>query len=107
MAATTDLTDKTFEQTIRTNAPVLIDFWGDDCIPCKMMKPIVDGIRSKYKGKMFVYNAHINSCSRVIEQYHIKSLPTLILLKEGKLVDKFTGFIREDMLCRRLESYIN
>jgi thioredoxin 1 len=107
MVGTMNLNDITFEQMIRSHVPVLIDFWGDNCVPCKMMETIIDGIRSKYNGKLLVYKANINNCSKVIEQYKVRSLPTIVLFKEGKLVDKFSGVIREEALCRRIDSRID
>lgn len=104
MGENMNLADRNFEQTIMSHAPILIDFWGENCVPCKMMEPIIDGIRSKYIGKISVYKANISNCSKVIEQYNVKSVPTIALFVKGKLVGKFSGVIREEALCRKIDT---
>lgn len=102
-----ELTDRTFEQTVRSRIPVLIDFWGDDCVPCKMMEPIIDGIKSKYHGKVIVVKANIKNCSKVVEQYKVMTVPTLILFKNGNPIEKVTGVVRESMLNKLLSSNLS
>ena len=102
-----ELTDRTFEQAVRSRIPVLIDFWGDDCVPCKMMEPIIDGIKSKYQGKVTVVKANIKNCTKVVEQYKVMSIPTLILFKDGKPVEKVTGVVRESALNKLLSSNLS
>ena len=102
-----ELTDRTFGQAVRSRIPVLIDFWGDDCVPCKMMEPIIDKIKSKYQGKLMVVKANIKNCEKVVKQYKVMSVPTLMLFKEGKPVEKVTGVVREVALNKLLSSNLS
>lgn len=98
MPVINETTDRTFEQTIRSPVPVLIDFFGDNCVPCKMMDPVLDGIKAKYHGRMAVVKANIKNCSKAVDQYKVMSVPTLILFKGGKPVERISGVVRETAL---------
>jgi thioredoxin 1 len=102
-----ELTDRTFDQAVRSRIPVLIDFWGDDCVPCKMMEPIIEEIKSRYQGKVTVVKANIKNCTKVVEQYKVMSIPTLMLFKDGKPVEKITGVVRETALNKLLSSSLS
>jgi thioredoxin 1 len=102
-----EITDRTFEQAVRARIPVLIDFWGDDCVPCKMMDPVLDEIKSKYQGKVAVVKANIKNCSKAVQQYSVMTVPTLILFKNGKPVEKVTGVVREKALNQLLSSNLS
>ena len=99
-----EITDRTFEQAVKSHIPVLIDFWGDDCVPCKMMEPIIDELRMKYQGKVTIVKANIKNCSKIVERYKIMSVPTLMLFKDGKPVEKVIGVVRETILNKLLFS---
>lgn len=102
-----ELTDRTFDQAVKSRIPVLIDFWGDDCVPCKMMEPIIDEIKSRYQGKVTVVKANIKYCTKVVEQYRVMSIPTLMLFKDGKPVEKVTGVVRETALSKLISSNLS
>lgn len=93
-------------RVVRWNGLVLVDFWGDDCVPCKMLEPSIESIYQKYKTKIRVAKANIKYCSRVVQKYNIMSLPTLILFKRGAPVEVFIGVIREVFLSQKIEENI-
>jgi thioredoxin 1 len=107
MTDISELTDRTFEQTIKSRSAVLIDFWGDNCVPCKMMEPILHHIHTKYSGKLTVVKANIKNCSKAVEQYKVMSVPTIILFKNGKPVEKLTGVVKETILNRLISSNLS
>lgn len=102
-----EITDRTFAQTIRSRMPVLIDFWGDDCVPCKMIEPFIEDIKTRYLGRVTIVKANIKNCPKVVERYKVMSVPTLILFKDGQPVEKITGVVRETALNKLLSSNLN
>lgn len=86
------LKDSTFEQEVlKSDTPVLVDFWAVWCGPCKAIAPFVDDLASKYKGKLKVAKMDVDENQAVAQQYGIRSIPTLLLFKGGKVVDTVIG----------------
>jgi thioredoxin 1 len=90
-AASTDviiLEDRTFEQEVlKSDTPVLVDFWAIWCGPCKAIAPVVDALATKYKGKLKVAKMDVDQHQLVPQQFGIRSIPTLLLFKNGRVVD--------------------
>ncbi len=86
------LEDRTFEQEVlKSNTPVLVDFWAVWCQPCKVIAPVVDSLATKYKGKLKVAKMDVDENQAVAQQYGIRSIPTLLLFKGGRVVDTVVG----------------
>lgn len=86
------LKDSTFEQEVlKSDTPVLVDFWAVWCGPCKAIAPFVDDLASKYKGKLKVAKMDVDENQAVAQQYGIRSIPTLLFFKGGKVVDTVIG----------------
>lgn len=86
------LKDSTFEQEVlKSDTPVLVDFWAVWCGPCKAIAPFVDDLASKYKGKLKVAKMDVDENQAVAQQYGIRSIPTLLIFKGGKVVDTVIG----------------
>ncbi len=82
------LEDQTFEkEVLKSDTPVLVDFWAVWCQPCKAIAPVVDALATKYKGKLKVAKMDVDQHQMVPQQYGIRSIPTLLLFKGGKVVD--------------------
>ncbi len=82
------LEDQTFEkEVLKSDTPVLVDFWAVWCQPCKAIAPVVDALATKYKGKLKVAKMDVDQHQMVPQQYGIRSIPTLLLFKNGKVVD--------------------
>ena len=102
-----ELDDRNFDKAKSSNKLVLVDFWGEGCVPCKMMEPIIEKTEKKYKEKMMVLKGNINKCSKAVQQFRIMSIPTIILFKEGKPVERFTGMVREDVLQKKINDNLD
>ena len=100
------LSDVSFKKALESPVPVLVDFCGDNCVPCRMIEPLVDGIRSKYGSKLKVYKANIKDCAKTAGRYSIKSIPTLMLFKKGAVALRFTGVVSSSVLNSRIEEHI-
>lgn len=86
------LKDSTFEQEVlKSDTPVLVDFWAVWCGPCKAIAPFVDDLATKYKGKLKVAKMDVDENQAVAQQYGIRSIPTLLFFKGGKVVDTVIG----------------
>jgi thioredoxin 1 len=87
------LKDSTFEQEVlKSDTPVLVDFWAVWCGPCKAIAPVVDSLATQYKGKLKVAKMDVDEHQQVPQQYGIRSIPTLLLFKGGRVVDTVIGF---------------
>ena len=86
------LEDGTFDrEVLKSDTPVLVDFWAVWCQPCKAISPVVDALAAKYKGKLKVGKMDVDQHQAVPQQYGIRSIPTLLLFKGGRVVDTVVG----------------
>jgi thioredoxin 1 len=89
---TTELTEKTFDEAIKKPL-VLVDFWASWCMPCRMLAPTIDQLSEEYKGKIFVGKVDIDLNPGLAEKYDVRSIPTLIIFKNGKAVNTIVGAV--------------
>jgi len=106
MAHAIEITDANFEEVIATNRPVLVDFWAEWCGPCKMIGPIVEELASEYEGKAVIGKINVDQNPQVSAQYGIRSIPTLLILKDGEIVDKQIGASPKSVLEDKLNSQL-
>ena len=101
-----EMDDLNYEQVIKSQKLLLIDFWGNGCVPCKMIEPILDRIQMKYKDKIRVVKANISQCSKTAKRYNVLSIPTLILLKKGTPVERIIGIVKETVITKKIDENI-
>ena len=86
------LKDSTFDQEVlKSDTPVLVDFWAVWCGPCKAIAPVVDELATRYKGKLKVGKMDVDDQQAIAQQYGIRSIPTLLVFKGGRVVDTIIG----------------
>ena len=103
MAKPSVVTDMTFDgEVLKSNVPVLVDFWAIWCGPCRMIAPIVDDIASEYDGKIRVMKLDVDENQTTAMNYGVMGIPTLILFKDGKAVERITGYMPKERLLSRL-----
>ena len=89
-----DVTDTTFEtEVLKSDTPVLVDFWAPWCGPCKMLAPTVDAIAADYAGKLRVVKVNTDVSRQAAMNYRIEGIPTLLLFKGGKVVGQIVGAV--------------
>ena len=107
MAKPVAVSDNTFQQEIiDSDKPVLVDFWAAWCGPCKMVAPFVDQIADEYDGKLKVAKVDVDQNQASARQYGVMSIPTLILFKGGKAVERIVGFRSKNDLVKTIEPHL-
>ena len=96
--------DTNFDQTVlQSKTPVLVDFWAPWCQPCLMVAPILDELAEEYNGRMTIVRLDIDQNPKTASQYHVMSIPTMLLFKGGKPVTNIVGFKPKTELKRSLD----
>ncbi|MFZ4639428.1 MAG: thioredoxin [Nodosilinea sp.] len=103
-----EVTDATFEkEVLKSEIPVLVDFWAPWCGPCRMVSPVVDEIAQDYAGRVKVVKINTDENPNVASQYGIRSIPTLMIFKGGDKVDMVVGAVPKTTLATTLEKYLS
>ena len=103
--AEVELTDENFKsEVLDSKQPVLVDFWAEWCGPCKMVGPIVEKLAKEYSGQVKVGKLNVDDNSETPQKYGIQGIPTLILFKNGEIVNQMVGFQPEDKLKSAIDS---
>jgi thioredoxin 1 len=98
------VTDSNFEQEIlKSEKPALVDFWAPWCGPCQRIAPIIEELAAEYKDKVKVAKLNVDESRKVATDLGVMSIPTLILFKDGKVIDKVIGLVPKD----RLKEFMN
>jgi len=94
----TVLTDETFKETVKNRPFVVVDCWASWCTPCRMIAPIIDELARDYTGRILFGKLDVDESNEVVEQYQVMSIPTLLIFKDGKFVDRIVGAQPRNML---------
>ena len=103
---TVKLTDETFEQGV-SEGPVLVDFWAEWCGPCQMLSPVLEELAEELRDQVTIAKLNIEENRETAAQFGIMSIPTMILFKDGKPVEKVMGFQPKAALKQYLESKLD
>jgi thioredoxin 1 len=99
------VSDSSFEQDVlKSNVPVLLDFWAEWCGPCKMIAPMLDQIAAEYAGRVRVAKMNVDESPKTPAQFNVRSIPTLILFKNGKAEGQKIGAVRKADVAAFLDS---
>lgn len=106
MGKAIEITDANFEEIIKTGQPVLVDFWAEWCGPCKMIGPVVEELAGEYEGKAVIGKIDVDANPAVSAKFGIRSIPTLLVLKNGLVVEKQVGAVPKAVLAQKIEAHL-
>jgi thioredoxin 1 len=102
-----NVTDTDFDEIVlKSELPVLVDFWAVWCVPCKMIAPLVDEMAGEYKDKLKVCKMNVDDSPKVPSRYGIRGIPTLLLFKGGELKETMVGVLPKDKIISTLTKHL-
>lgn len=102
-----EFTDANFEElALKSDKPVLVDFWAEWCGPCRMVGPIVEEIANEYDGKAVIGKVNVDHHKEISAKFGIRNIPTIIFLKNGELVDKSVGAVPKNVLTEKIDNLL-
>jgi len=100
------LTNANFESEVKkAGTPILVDFWAEWCGPCRMVAPVLEQIADELVGKVRIGKVNVDEENGLAGRYGIQSIPTLLLFKDGRVVDQFIGATSRDVLVKMLQKH--
>ncbi len=102
-----EFTDDNFSDEVENNGqPVLVDFWAEWCGPCRMVGPVVDEIAGEYEGKAKVGKVNVDDNPEISVKYGIRSIPALLIFKDGEVVDQIIGAVPKAQIKKQLDAQL-
>ncbi|MBK8612215.1 MAG: thioredoxin [Flavobacteriales bacterium] len=102
-----EFTDSNFEELVlKSDKPVLVDFWAEWCGPCRMVGPVVEELSKEYDGKAVIGKLNVDNNAQISMKYGIRSIPTLLVFKNGEIVDRAVGAVPKSTLVQKLDSQL-
>jgi thioredoxin 1 len=102
-----EITDANFDELVlKSDKPVVVDFWAEWCGPCKMIGPLINEMSKDYEGKALVGKVNVDQNANVSAQFGVRSIPTVLFIKNGEVVDKSVGAVPKSTLESKLEALL-
>lgn len=102
-----EITNENFEEIVlKSDKPVLLDFWAEWCGPCRMVGPIVEEISGEYAGKAIVGKVDVDNNQEIAARFGIRNIPTIIFIKNGEMVDKSVGAVPKNVLTDKMNAIL-
>ncbi len=102
-----EFTDANFDQEVlKSDVPVLVDFWAVWCGPCKMIAPFVEELAGEYQGKVKIGKVDVDNNPNISMTYGIRSIPTLLIFRDGKIADQIIGAVPKQAIAQKLDAHL-
>jgi thioredoxin 1 len=102
-----EVNDGNFDEVvIKSDKPVVVDFWAEWCGPCRMVSPIMEELSNEYSGKALVVKCDVDSSPAVSARYGIRNIPTILFFKDGKIADKQVGAVPKSSFVTKLNALL-
>ena len=104
MGKALEITDSNFNEIVTENKTVLIDFWAEWCGPCRMIAPMIEELAGEYNGKAIIGKLDVDNNQESSVKFGVRSIPTLLVFKDGELVDRHVGAVPKETLSKSIDS---
>ncbi|WBV60171.1 thioredoxin [Chryseobacterium camelliae] len=102
-----EITDSSFQDTVlNSDKPVLVDFWAVWCGPCRTLGPIIEEVATDFEGKAVVGKVDVDNNQEISMQYGIRNIPTVLIFKNGEVVDKLVGVAPKEVIAEKLSAHL-
>ena len=102
-----NVSDADFEnEVLNADEPVMVDFWAEWCGPCRLVGPVIDDLSKDYEGKATIGKVNVDNNPEISMKYGVRSIPTILFLKNGEVVDKHVGTATKQTLANKLEAIL-
>ncbi|SHJ12889.1 thioredoxin [Cruoricaptor ignavus] len=101
-----EITDNSFDEVLNSDKPVLVDFWAAWCAPCRMLAPIIEEVADDFEGRALVGKVDVDNNQEVSSRYGIRSIPTVLIFKNGEVVDKIVGVVPKEQITEKLQAQL-
>jgi thioredoxin 1 len=102
-----EITDANFEEVVlKSNIPVVVDFWAEWCGPCRMIGPIIDEMYTEYEGKAIIGKVNVDDNPAVSAKFGVRNIPTILFVKNGEVADKLVGAVPKTQLTAKLDAIL-
>jgi thioredoxin 1 len=102
-----EVNDGNFDEVVvKSDKPVIVDFWAEWCGPCRMIAPIIEEISKEYSGKAIVTKCDVDNSPQVTSKYGIRNIPTVLFFKDGKIADKQVGAVPKNSFVSKLNALL-
>lgn len=100
------ITSSNYKELINAGGPVVIDFWAEWCGPCRTISPIIDELQDEFEGRVTIGKCDVDSNDEVASEFSVRNIPTIIFIKDGKVVDKQVGATSKAALIQKINELL-